>query len=322
MTANGCGKHPRWTTGCPRCQTIARMYDRRRRAAIADGTWLGSVDATDVRAHLDRLLDAGMNLATIATLSGLAKSTVLGVRKRQWVQGPTAEALFAVKPAPIVLPPVGMVSVVGASRRVQALCWMGWSLQAQADRVGMHMQQVWQIVHAKQSSVTVATDATFRGLFEQLSATRGPSVRAHNAAVRSGWVPPLAWDDVDDPSEVPDLGGEDSDAVDEVAVERAVAGGQVPLSEPELKAVLKASVARGVPVTQLTQRFGVSDFIARRLISDVETPMRKRKAAVDEALSRMGHLPDSNIAALVGVHHQTVTRARQRLAGRQKQLAS
>jgi predicted nucleic acid-binding protein len=322
VTANGCGKHARWTTGCPGCQTLARMYDRRRKAAIADGTWLGSVDASDVRAHLDRLLDAGMNLATIATLSGLAKSTVLGVRKRQWVQGPTAEALFAVKPAPIVLPPAGMVSVVGATRRVQALCWMGWSLQAQADRIGMYMQQVWQVAHGKQSAVTTTTDATFRALFEQLSATRGPSVRAHNAAVRSGWVPPLAWDDIDDPAGVPDLGGDDSDHVDEVAVERAVAGGQVPLSELELRAVLKASVARGVPVTQLTQRFGVSDFIARRLISDVETPKRRKKAELEEVLARMGHLPDSNIAALVGVHHQTVTRARQRMAGRQNQLAS
>lgn len=324
MTANGCGAHARWTKACPACQTLARMYDRRRRSAIADGTWMFSVDAAEVRAHLDHLISVGMTVLGIARAAGLSDRTVMGVRKRIWVQGPTAAALLAVKPEPTQpSPPAGMVWVVGASRRVQGLSWMGWSLQEQADRVGMYLQQVWQISRSRQSMITVATDRTFRGLFEQLSATRGPSTRSHNAAVRSGWVPPLAWDDIDDPDEVPNLDGDGDPDIDMVAVSRALEGGRVTLSPLEQAEALRVGVARGEPLTQVADRLGLSYFIARKLLDGEPSPRQEQQARVEAALAEMGDThKDTTIAALVGVHHQTVTRARRRLAERQQQLAS
>jgi hypothetical protein len=255
------------------------MYERRRRSKIADGTWLYAVDAAEVQAHLDTLVACGMTVTDIATRSGLAKSSVLGVRKRQFVQGPTAAALLAVTPeqtAPLV--PNGMVPVLGASRRMQALSWMGWSLQAQAEQVGMHLQQVWRIAHAEQAHVLIATDAAFSDLFEQWSATRGPSKRAHSSAVRHGWCPPLAWDDIDDPSAEPSIGGSGDDVVDEVAVQRALAGGSESLADVELMAVLQAGVARGEPLSRLSNRLGVNYKGAQKLLGGELTPHRAKRA--------------------------------------------
>lgn len=301
---------------------MARMYDRRRRSAIADGTWLRAVDAAEVQAHIDALVAAGWTLHMIAEEAKLSKSTVLGVRKRQWVQGPTAEAIFAVRLRRVLVAvPAGMVPVVGASRRVQALAWMGWSLQEQANRVGMYLQQVWQVAWAKQSAVTVATDQTFRDLFEQLSATRGPSKRAHNAAVRKGWMPPLAWDDLDNPAERPNLGG-DEVVADEVTLERALQGEAVDLTDAERAAALLAGVAAGEAVSPMAKRLGISPYVARK-ITGGSVKRRELQARVEAELIRSGDTHcDYNLGSLLGVHHQTVTRARARLARRQAQLAS
>jgi hypothetical protein len=279
MTANGCSDHPRRVAGCPPCQTIARMYERRRRSRIADGTWLYAVDAAEVQAHLDALVSAGMTVTDVAAKAGLPKSSVLGVRKRRFVQGPTAAALLAVKAEKTTaLVPHGMVPVLGASRRVQALCWMGWSLQAQSDQVGMYLQQVWRVAHAEQAHVLIGTHVLFSDLFEKWSATRGPSKRAHSSAVRHGWCPPLAWDDIDDLQAEPTMGGAGEDVVDDVVVDRVLAGGSEELVDVELMAVLRTGVARGVPLSQLSQRLGVNYAGAQRMAGGELTPNRAKRA--------------------------------------------
>lgn len=48
--------------------------------------------------------------------------------------------------------------------------------------------------------------------------------RTRAYAASRGWVPPAAWDNIDDPDEQPQLGGGHDDTVDEVLVRRAVHG--------------------------------------------------------------------------------------------------
>lgn len=121
----------------------------------------------------------------------------------------------------------------------------------------------------------------------------------------------------------PDEPEPDSGLVDEVAVERALAGHHLELTDAELVAVLQAGVARGIPLSQLSNRLGINYFGARKLLGGELTPRRAQQQRVEAELARIGHLHnDTTIAALVGVHHQTVTRARRRLAERQQQLAS
>jgi hypothetical protein len=83
-------------------------------------------------------------------------------------------------------------------------------------------------------SVTARTAQDVTELYERLSPTPPPrstgqqratadAARAH--AAKQGWRPPLAWDDIDtDPTPEPTSGTRPPDDVDEIAIERALAG--------------------------------------------------------------------------------------------------
>lgn len=314
MTSSACSQHPRRVAGCPDCCRIASAYDRKRRAAKRAGTWKPQVPQERVEEHLNGLLTAGATLPGIAEASGLPLRTLHGIRRRKWVQGSTADAIFAVDRADAP-PRSGHVSVIGASRRVRALAAIGWSLAEQARQLGVVTQQMSQFANETYPTITAANDQTVRGLFERLCGTPGGSVRARNYAQRKGWLPPLAWDDLDDPDAVPSLGESRDDVVDEVAMERALSGEKVELSDAELVAVLQAGVARGEPLSKLADRLGINYFGAKKLVGGELTPRRVKQAAVEAELRKLGDgAPDWAIAALLGVHHSTVRRARERLA--------
>ena len=73
----------------------------------------------------------------------------------------------------------------GTTRRLQALAAIGWSDSDIANRVGL----------------TDDWDAAVGRLYEELQGTPGPSPDSREHALRSGWAPPLLWEDdtIDDP---------------------------------------------------------------------------------------------------------------------------
>jgi lambda repressor-like predicted transcriptional regulator len=317
MPGTGCGNQRHCVAGCLECQRVSRFYDRRRRARIAAGTWLPNVPVEQVIAHVDRLVSGGMSVNAIARASGVSSRTLQDLRLRSYMFGATAKAVFAVRPSGPSLP-AGFVPGIGTARRVRALMALGWSLSAQSREVGMHIQQLWELAWEKQSYVSEATDRRVRDLFERLSATPGKSTRSRNAAREHGWPPPLAWDDIDDPDAEPSLGESRDDIVDEVAMERALSGHHVDLTDAELVAVLQAGVARGEPLSKLSLRLGVNYAGTKKLVGGELTPQRAKRARVEEELRRLGDkAPDWEVAALLGVHHSTVRRARERLAAAQ-----
>ncbi len=265
--------------------------------------------------HLDGLLAAGANVAGIAEASGLPVRTLFGIRNRKWVQGETAAALLAVRKAP-ALPPTGFRPAAGACRRVRALLALGWPLTEQGRRIGMFVQQLSQIANGKVATVSVGTYEAVAGLFEQLSSVPGPSVRAKNQASRVGWLPPLAWDDIDNPDEEPAVAECADDTVDEVAVERVLAGERIHLNDAELVAAVQIGQARGLSLSSLADLLGVSDEAARVLSAGQLPPLRAKHARVDAEVRRVGHLHDTaTLARMLGVHHTTVARSRVRVAG-------
>lgn len=97
-----------------------------------------------------------------------------------------------------------------ARRRLQALQALGWSLPVVAEHVGCDYRDLYHIAH--QETVTRARfesiDATFAKLCMTLPTAETVAqrvsvskTRAH--AARKGFVPPLAWTDIDDPAEQP-----------------------------------------------------------------------------------------------------------------------
>lgn len=146
------------------------------------------------------------------------------------------------------------VDATGTVRRLRALVAIGHSQTELAKRLGVFPTHVSLLIHGKQSCVTPATYSAVMALFTGLWAhpVQSPAgARSRAIAKAHGWVGPLAWDDIDDPTEKPNLRGvkprkdpEKKDVVeidiDEIAVERAMRGERVTLTRAErLHAITK-----------------------------------------------------------------------------------
>jgi len=135
-------------------------------------------------------------------------------------------------------------------------------------------------------------------------------------------VPPLAWDDIDDPAAEPDFGSPVAQGVDEVAVARAARGERVRLTAAETTEVLQSQVARGESLTAVTKRLGINYDGAKTLLAGGLTPALAKQARIEAALVEDGERSDRQIAAELGVQPTTVANTRKRLAQQQYQLAS
>jgi lambda repressor-like predicted transcriptional regulator len=286
------------------------------------GTWLPRADPAPILAHVATLRRAGMSLAAVGRAAGVSAKTVQELPDRKYVHGPTAAAILAVKPG-VELPARNMRPALGSARRVQALTAIGWSFTEQGRRCGMHTQQVWEIAWLRSQLVTVGTADRIHDLFEELSATPGPSGRARNTAVKHGWLPPLAWDDPDDPDEQPATDNDcGPDVVDEVAVARALQGQRVKLTDAETAVVLRTGRQRGQALSAITGRLGINYGKARHLVDAGESKRQGKQDRVEAEVRRLGAThSDYTIAGLLDVHRSTVSRARRRLA-EQQQIAS
>lgn len=167
------------------------------------------VDAGPVRAHVQQLQAEGMGWKRIARAAGVHTSTV-GVLlygrggddprpPRKQISRGLAEKLLAVRPDPALLPSVGV------RRRLQALIAIGWNRAELCRRLDIQRSNFDNFLDSDQSSR--ATTAKVGALFSELWDRRPPEdrwARASRAyAASRGWAPPAAWDDIDDPDEVP-----------------------------------------------------------------------------------------------------------------------
>lgn len=89
------------------------------------------------------------------------------------------------------------VPAIGAVRRLQALCTMGWSADEIAKLLGMPRagSHVRTMMRASQSTIYARTDRAIRALYDEISMKPGPSDAARQLATMRRWAPPLAWDD-------------------------------------------------------------------------------------------------------------------------------
>jgi DNA-binding CsgD family transcriptional regulator len=255
----------------------APAYDRHRRRRLAEGTWQPPVCAREVQAHIAVLRAAGMSSQRIADAAGVAERTIRNVRSQRQVNAATATAILAVLPVPKPIP-AGQVPSLGVSRRVQALAAIGWSLTEQGRRLGMPLQYVWELSVGRHRTVSAGTAERVIALFDQLSGTPGGSARARTAAARNGWLPPLGWEDIDGDCAVEEPEPDHGD-VDELAVERALSGERIRLTDAELLAAAQIGVARGLQPWHVAERLHMNVFGVRRLLAGELPPRRAKRAA-------------------------------------------
>lgn len=167
-----------------------------------------------VAEHIKALRDAGMNGVRISEMAGVSFSSVYRIssgRNINVVRSGVARKILAVKTPDVLHGRAdSRVPIVGTARRLQALTAMGYTTEELSELTGYAKRTLPRLIHARKANVTVATAETVDAVYRSLMFLPAPDTtkarRARLRAQRAGWVPPLAWDDIDDPNETPDLG--------------------------------------------------------------------------------------------------------------------
>lgn len=182
---------------------------------------LGRVDAQEAREHLLRLSAAGVGYKRAAELAGIATTTAAGIiygrpergegpRKR--IERRVHEAILAVRPGLESVRDGRRVPGHGTRRRLEALGWLGYSVNEISARSGVERQALDHALHGRE--VFAVTHRAVAALYEDLWDkpnqpgewhAKSAASRARNKARKLGWAPPLAWDEdtIDDPDAAP-----------------------------------------------------------------------------------------------------------------------
>lgn len=187
---------------CDECVRASRRYDKRRRISKARGIDL-LVPSTTAREHVEFLTSRGMSRRSIAAAAGYQKGTGLNViLSRRKIRRTTEAKILSVSPSDDRLG-VGWVDAVGTCRRMQALAAMGWPMRVVVERAGINADTASDVRLGKTARVSERVYESVRVVFEELCMRDGGDVRSRRDAGRRGWLPPLAWDNIDDPGERP-----------------------------------------------------------------------------------------------------------------------
>ncbi|QDP95153.1 hypothetical protein FOE78_03790 [Microlunatus elymi] len=175
------------------------------------------VDPAPVRAHVERLLAAGLTKPQIGRRSGLATNTItallVGVHGRgpsERVRQDTAGRLLAVEPELIGPEQSGWVNPIGTMRRLRALVALGWSVKSIAKMAELPDGILWPTLAGRSRVIRVATRDRLSSLYEQLTQQPAPPASmgatwARNRAAGLAWPLPCVWsgDGIDDPNARP-----------------------------------------------------------------------------------------------------------------------
>lgn len=171
------------------------------------------------------------------------------------------------------------VDARGVRRRLQALVALGWSLSDLARFEGVHVGTVWIWVRAERlgPSIVRRVEALYDLLsmtlpVEDSHETRQVASRARGMARRRGWVPPLAWDDIDtDDAPAAPVAVRWLELVDTVVVDRAVVGDDPgrSLTPAERREAVRALHVRRYSDALIAQSLGCSDKTVLRIRQDL-----------------------------------------------------
>lgn len=187
---------------CDECVKAIRKYDKGRRIDEARGI-KRIVPSTLARQHVEALVAAGMSRRTIASAAGYKDGTGLNViLNREKIRLTTEKKILAVK-THAGRTHKGWVPAIGATRRMQALAWMGWPMKTVVEKIGINPDTASDLRNGKTRNITEALYELVAAFYDEHHMTHGGDRRSHLHAVRKGWQPPLAWDDIDNPDEEP-----------------------------------------------------------------------------------------------------------------------
>lgn len=270
---------------CFDCKDANRIRCYEYKKLVAYGRPTGTMtDARPVQVHLGELVMAGMTPSAIAASAGIDLSTVRNIMHRRIprkranfrVFAATAEKLLAVTSDLTTVPDGHWVESRGARRRLQALGAKGWAIQYLADRSDLDRHKLDRVLTSPRvlSSTNRAITALFDALWDKEPPTDTPTQRAvRTVTIRraqvEGWLPALAWDDIDLDDAPADVSSE-TVLFDEVAVELALQGERVQLNVFERQVVIDRAAEAGIFASVIAPVVGITPRHMGRLRSRVE----------------------------------------------------
>lgn len=164
-----------------------------------------------------------------------------------------------------------LVDSTGSRRRIEALMTLGYTAQAIGDRTGLSRHAIYNLLRERSLPRLLRTHAEkIAAVYDELWDKPAPPSRGaryvSRQAARRGHAPPLAWDDdtIDDPNAEPRLDAEGS-TVDWVAIDRALQGEDVVLSQDEKHAAALSLFRAGATKTSVAKTLRISGKRAIRL---------------------------------------------------------
>lgn len=126
---------------------------------------------------------------------------------------------------------VRLMPPLGTRRRIRALQAVGYSFPMIAEAADMSPKTIADLCY-RSERVSTQTARVVAEVYERLCMKQPTGMfvkRSRLMAARKGWAPPLAWDDIDDPDEMPRglITSRDDDGIDPVVVDRLLAGDRV-----------------------------------------------------------------------------------------------
>lgn len=257
--------------GCDGCLAANRDYNNRYDRLHAYGRWRPLVDAGPAREHIQALRDARMGVARIAELAGVGYGTV---NRLMWGTGgrpPTQrirphieKAILRVRVDLDLLADDRAIDATGTQRRAQALAVRGWSLVAQAERIGWEARNYASML--RQGQVYARTARAVRDLYDELwdqqPAPDWTVDRTRRWAASKGWVGPGAWDDdtIDDPAAEPNVAGDGVPSIDVIGAQEALTNltRRVPLAPVDRHYAVHYGLQVGMPKEVIATRLRMS----------------------------------------------------------------
>lgn len=252
----------RWREGRKR-RTLDELHGRPR----------GLASRKRITDHLDSLVAMGFSWGAIMSAAGMRSSTpayayARGTENTYMLHGRvylelTPEAIFD-RAAPDC-----KVASFAARRRYQALQWMGWPQAViEATAVELTGNHAWCNMLLPDERIAAKRHRAMRAAFDALSMRQGPSRHTAAMARTKGFLPPLAWDNIDDPNEQPSVDApapDDTSDIDMIAVDRVLAGEWAQLTSQEVYEVIRRGAARGLDSGDMAGLLRMShDAVSRR----------------------------------------------------------
>ncbi|WP_182377867.1 hypothetical protein [Nocardioides sp. WS12] len=239
--------------------------DRRKRIALAQlrGEPIAPIDAAPLRIHIKALIGLGWSGPAILAASNV-NASVGGLLLIANGRSMRAERKFA----PILDLPISVgvpesvpdqmfVPSLGSARRIRALMALGWRHEDITSLLGGRVSH--HLAAHRHKAINAHDWRLVDAAYEALSGSPGPSQLSRKRAAEQGYVPPLAWDDIDDPNErrTTETLGSRRVGVDLVLVKEVLAGAyRLDTSPAEKAEVVRLWEADGKSLAELERLTG------------------------------------------------------------------